>query len=374
MWPQYHWAPVHLLLRTLLSRPELASYIRAFAINCKWPKNGASRSIVWRCGGEPEYTADDMMRATSLIESLKFRQVKKCLADLKLGRVDLFVGLLFSTFTNLRHFHLSIDYQEVCKVYFSEMLERSVTRNSLRALETVRYGGLGSLYEVPNDNFDEFHTQTSIDVRHIDLLFSIPSLKAISMSLLDKVFRPRFSLVDLSSLDLHHSTISPSGLGRILLATPCLKLFKYDAWINVAVDPPETRNRWEHLDCAELGRELAHVKCTLEELYLSLRFFFPSESTVAREMRFHFIERHGKFRGIGGKVGTLPDFTKLTSLTMPTALIADWTPIRESYSGVELLPPRLANLLPMNTLNHLLLSDHPRLYRVMQPAHDRSEG
>ena len=359
-WPQYHWAPIHLLLRTLLSRPELASHIRNFAINCRTPRNSASRSIVWRCG-EPEYTTDDMMRATALINSLNLDQVGKWAVDLKRGEVDLFLGLLFLTFTNLRLFHLSIDYQQVCKAYFGEILGRSAAKNSLCSLETVEYGGRGSLSKALTDHLDALRSQSAIDMRQVDLLFSIPSLKRISMSLPDKLFKPRFSLVDLSSLDLHHSTISSTGLGRILLAMPCLRSLKYDAWVDVSIRAPDTRNWWEYLDCTELGWELAHVKDTLEQLYISVRFFRKPESIERRAIRIRSLALT-KFRGIGGKVGTLRDFTKLTSLTMPTALIADWTPIRESYRNVEFLLPRIANLLPINTLKHLLLSDNPRLY------------
>lgn len=371
-WPQYHWAPVHLLLRTLLSRPELASYIRGFAISCRKPGNGASHSIVWRCG-EPEYTTDDMIRATALIKSLNLHKEKKWVADLKRGEVDLFLGLLFSAFTNLRRFHLSIDYQQICKVYFGEMLERLVAKSSLCALETLEYGGRGTLCESLHDQLDELQFQSAIDMRQVGLLFSIPSLRRISMSLPDNLFRPSSSLAGLSSLDLHHSTISPNGLGRILLATPCLKSLRYDAWIDVSVSPPDTRSWYEFLDCAELGRELAQVKFTLEQLYISIHFFRTPELPALSEMRFHFATRN-KFRGTGGKVGTLREFTKLTSLTMPTTLVADWTPIRVSYRRVEYLLPEIASLLPVNTLDHLLLSDDPSLYQVVQAGIDYSEG
>ena len=364
LWPDYHWAPIHLLLRTLLSRPELASYIQAFTIDCRTPRMGPRHNIVWRCG-EPEYTTDDMMRVTALINSLNFNRAEKWVIDLKRGEVDLFLGLLFSTFTNLRHFYLSIDYQQVCKGYFGEILQRSAAKNSLCSLETVEYGGRETFCENVKDHCDELHSQSDIDMRQIDLLFSIPSLKHISMSLTDRLFKPRFSLVDLSSLNLHQSTISPTGLGRILLATPCLKSLKYDAWIDVSIPVPDTRNKWEHLDCNELGRELAHVKDTLEQLYISVSFFSTSEG-IDQWVLFHGVTGT-KFRGVGGKVQTLRDFTKLTNLNMPTALIADCSIIPESYRhrNGEFLRPIIANLLPINTLEHLLLDDY-ELYKVVE--------
>lgn len=200
-------------------------------------------------------------------------------------------------------------------------------------------------------------------MRQVDLLFSIPSLKRISMSLPNNLFNPRFALTGLSSLELHHSTISPSGLGRILLATPCLQSLKYDAWIDTNDDPPDARNKWEYLDCAELGRELANVKSTLEQLHISISFFRTPESIEARQTRIPALANRSFFRAIG-KVGTLRDFTKLTSLTMPTALIVDWTSMGDTYGSVKWLPLQIANLLPVNTLKQLLLSDDPSLYTV----------
>lgn len=345
-----------------MSRPELASYVRGFAINCRKPRNGTSHSIIWRCG-EPEYSTDDMKRATALIKSLHPLRVEKWIEDLKRGEVDLFLGLLFSTSINLRRFHLSIHYQEVCKFYFGEMLGRSVTENSLCTLENIEYGGRGTLCEVLDDHLDELCSQSAIDMRQVDLLFSIPSLKRISISLPNNLLNPSFSLAGLLSLELHHSTISLSGLGRILLATPCLKSLKYDAWIDINEDPPDARKKCEYLDCAELGRELAHVKFTLEQLYISVRFFRTPESIEERQTRFPAIANR-RFCGAIGKVGTLRDFTKLASLTMPGTLIVDWTSMRE-YRSLMFLPLQVANLLPMNTLKQLLLSDHPSLYAVM---------
>lgn len=341
-WPQYHWAPLHLLLRTLMSRPELASYIRCFAINCRRPRNGASHSIIWRCGeSEYEYSTDDMKRATALIKSLHLPKAEKWIADLKWGEVDLFLGLLISTFTNLRCFHLSIDYQQVCKIYFGEILGRSVTQNSLCKLQTIEFGG----------NVHPCESFSAIDMRQVDQLFSIPSLKRISISLPNNLFSPSFSLAGLSSLELHHRTICPSGLGRILLATPCLQSLKYDSWIEIHEAPPDPRKRWQYLDCAELGRELAHVKSTLEQLHICISWFRTPEPVGARQRRFP----RGSVYGTVGKVGTLREFIKLTSLTMPTCLIVDCDSVCESYSSVRLLPLQIANVLPVNTLKQLLL-------------------
>lgn len=183
-----------------MSRPESASYTRGFAINCRRPANSASHPIIWRCGDpQNEYSTDDMTRARALIKSDNPLKAKKWIVDSERGDVDLFLGLLISTFTNLRRFHLSTDYQRVCKFYFGEMLGRSVTENSLCNLETIEFGAGGTLCESLEDHLHEICEQSAIGTRHIDLLFSIPSLKRISMSLPNNFFNTSFSLASLSS-------------------------------------------------------------------------------------------------------------------------------------------------------------------------------
>lgn len=183
------------------------------------------------------------------------------------------------------------------------------------------------------------------------------------MSLPDTFFQPGFSLCGLSSLDLHHSTISLNGLGRILLATPCLKSLKYDSWIDVSMGPSKRRLSDKLVDCTGLGRELAHVNFTLEQLQISMHYFFTPEMQPPSETQFWAIR--DRIRGISDKVAPLHEFTKLTSLTMPTYLVADWIRVWE-YNRVEFLPLEIANFLPMNTLDHLLLLDNPSLYKVVQ--------
>lgn len=84
--------------------------------------------------------------AKALIKSLNFDKVENWMADLKWSKIDVFLGLLFSTFTNLRRLHLSMDYQYVCQVQFSQSLGRSVAKTSLCALEIAEFGR-GTLFE-----------------------------------------------------------------------------------------------------------------------------------------------------------------------------------------------------------------------------------
>ena len=164
-----------------MSRPKLVSYIQGFTINCEGPRS-ADHSMIWR-RGEPEYSTDDMNRATALIKSLNLLKEEEWIIDLKRGEVDLFLGFLFSMFTNLHRFYLSINYQQVCKFYFGELLGGSVTENSLCSLEIIQYGGRGALSTGLDETLSQIRRHSTIDMRQVVLLFSIPSLKRISISL-----------------------------------------------------------------------------------------------------------------------------------------------------------------------------------------------
>lgn len=147
-----------------MSRPELVDYIRGFSINCKRPRTLDIDCIAWRWN-EPEYTAKDMMRAKALIKSLDFDKVENWMVDLKWRKIDVFLGLLFSTLTNLRRLHLSIKYHYVCQVQFSQSLGRPVAKTSLCALEIAEFGGRGTLCEYFRDHEHQLHWQLAMDIQ-----------------------------------------------------------------------------------------------------------------------------------------------------------------------------------------------------------------
>lgn len=60
---------------------------------------------------------------------------------------------------------------------------------------------------------------------------------------------------------------------------------------------------------------------------------------------------------MGGRLDTLRGFRKLQRLSMPPALLSDWTPNFEIFDKLEDLPARLADILPIDSLVYLELSD-----------------
>ncbi len=353
--------PAHLLLRSIINRPELASYVHCLALYCptSWMPLNCGPSV-WKKANKPDLTSTEMTGLTLLIKSFNFFDQNRWISSLELGEGELFVALLISQLSHLRHLHLNVENHHEDTYFFGAFLRKAP--HALHVLEHVEYGS--DLGEDLNDVGHQYNT----DLNQIKPLFLISSLKSVRISL------PHYGLSwgdsnvpisGLTKLDLHHSQLSEVNLGRLLLSTPSLKSFKYDAWIDVSdfeAEPPQ--KDWEYFNCAQLGRSLANVQRSLEQLKISLCFF-------SEEQRFFEPENETmKFRGIAGKLETLRYFKHLSSVSMPTVLLSDWTPELEVFRTLEELPPRVSDLLPMSSLADVYLSDYCDLYKVLQPNID----
>ncbi len=343
--------PVDFLLRTIVSRPELASYIRFLSICCRkpdfdsvlaeFPGNGKHRS-------RPDFVAGESERIRSMITSLNCNAENAWMTYVNKGEVDVFIALLVSQSTNLRRLRLT--YEEgTC--FLGAVLEKAVAENSLRALEHVEYG---SCAQVVKDIIQD----EIFDYSQVKPLFSLPSIETLSMSLPSQGLfwpGPQVPMSGLKSLVLHHSEISEEHLGSLLFATPCLQSLEYNAWINVdhILLPPN--EPWGYFSCAQLSHSLAQVQKSLRHLCISITFF----STGGAAM-----DSKNKFRGIAGKLETLRDFHQLSKLRMPTSLLSGWTPeLAPNFEKLEDIPARLADSLPTCSLLDVHLSDDIRFVR-----------
>lgn len=353
-----HNPPFHLLFRSLLNRPELASYIYGLEICCRKPYHAFnSYDCIWRKTSDtPEFTTSDMEQTTSLIHSLHLGMEDKWIPSLKRGAPDLFIALIIWQSTNLRYVALDNDYMGGTP-FIGDVLEKAAATNSFCFLKSIEYSN-----DLEPPVFDSEERQEKIDFRQIMPLFSIPSLTRLSMSLPSRNISwlsPVVPTSALTSLHLDHCQISEQNLGILLHATPCLKWLEYNAWINVDHIPPPPKRSCEYFDCAEFGRSLVHVQETLEDLEISINFYCQ---------RYRFIDDSSKFRGIAGRLDTLRGFRKLQRLSMPTTLLSGWTPDFESFEKVEGLPAGLADILPIDSLVDLDLSD--AMYNIFAPECD----
>lgn len=350
-----HPPPAHLLLRTLLSRRELAIHIDRLAVCCVKPEfsYNAFRSI-WMQGSSG-FSDDDMGRVKSHILSSGFVS-DPWAANFLSGDVCVFIGLLILLLTNLRRLQLDLDFQKGSR-FIGHALEKAAAENWLQSLEQVEYGNdLNRAEDIP--------LHDSINYGQIKPLFSIPTLQSLSMSLpardISWLPGPKVPLSGLKSLVLHHSQLTPENLKTILIATPSLKSLRYETWTIVYEPVDRAIESVQLFDCAQLSRALDHVQESLEDLFISVRFYFNEDVII-------YGDESEIFRGSTGKLDNLLYFKRLTKLTIPTTLLSGsalWE--GKSYSKLKDIPEEIAALLPA-TIVEVCLSDSQDQYGIVVP-------
>lgn len=354
--------PIDLLLRTIISRPELASLVQCLAL-CYWKPSWAYMDVRDRgCESyKPDFTSQEMEQTVLLIKSLHMPAERRWLTGLRCGKVDLFFALLISQLTALRRLYLPSNYHQIDSFFFGVFLERAILRGLFHTLELVDYS---NGHEDDLDQSEKRPVNMGLD--HVLPLFSLTSLKYLRTPLPNHTISwpgGHVPISGLKTLVLHHCHASPARLGQLLLATAALKTLIYDAWIDVDLPPinkPSWVNSWEIFDSCELNLALDHLKESLEQLHISIHFF-------SKHRRFIDNPTTHKFRGVSGKLTNLSEFTFLSTLAMPAALLSDWTPEFEKFERLDRLPLRLTEILPVDSLVDIKLSDEVELYEVVQP-------
>lgn len=351
----HHHPPAHLLLRTLLSRRELAFNINRLAVCCTKPDDAFTPfSSIWK-KGKPEFSNDDTDRMMSLIFSLGFIH-ESWVANVVRGNVDIFIALLILLSTNLRRLQLDLDFLKGSD-FIGDALKKAAAENWLHLLEQVEYG---------NDlnRTEDIELHHAIDYGQIKPLFSIPSLRSLSMSLPSRDISwfpgQKVPLSGLRSLVLHHSQLTPENLETILMATPSLKSLRYETWMIVYEPLDRSMDTWQFFDCAQLSRALDHVQESLEDLFVSVRFLL-TDDVVFTEDELEV------FRGSTGKLDNLLYFKRLAKLTIPTTLLSGSILSKEkSYSNLKDIPEAIAALLPMSIVE-ICLSNSLDQYGIVGP-------
>ena len=280
-------------------------------------------------------------------------------ANVVMGNVDVFIGLLILLTRNLRRLQLDLDFQKGSG-FIGDALEKAAAEKWLQSLEHVEYG---------NDlnRTEDIELHDGIDYAQIRPLFSIPALKSLSMSLpardMSWLPRTKVPVSGLKSLVLHHCQLTPEYLETILIATPSLISLKYETLI-ILYDPlGRPRDKWEYFDCAQLSRALGHVQESLEDLFVSVRFLLTDvENFNEEELEY--------FRGSTGKLDNLLCFKRLAKLTIPTNLLSGSINSKEkSYSNLKDIPETIAALLPASLVEVCLSNslDQCGQYSIADP-------
>ena len=284
--------PVHLLVRTFLSRPDLALHITEIELHGRKPRvawkrcpfmrdhlllDGLSISVLPHDEAK-DLSAAEMAMLKEMIVSLRFQSqnywyqgpdeepqdedtpdeepqdeepqdedtqdedtededtqnVKPqnvWLKELERGEIDILVGILLYESLNLRRLVLESDFQ--CNGRFTG----DVIRHGLRSTAEQQFSSLRSVTfsdDVTQDMEVFFHI---MDLNQVFPLFYSQSIVELSASL--PSVRIVWPLVEipkssLTSLTLTHSQLAEEDLGSLLMATPRLKTLKYQSHYDLA--------------------------------------------------------------------------------------------------------------------------------------------
>jgi hypothetical protein len=112
---------VHLLLRTLLNRPELARHVKSAEFMSPLSNDGCSQNILpfWSEEIESGFTCSDFALAETIIKKMKFVAQYKWLDGLRNGRSDILLALLLSQLSEIR----SLDIRFVIAFSFSSLTD-----------------------------------------------------------------------------------------------------------------------------------------------------------------------------------------------------------------------------------------------------------
>ncbi|KAI9879070.1 MAG: hypothetical protein M1830_009711, partial [Pleopsidium flavum] len=321
--------PIHLLLRSILERPTLASYIEHIEFR------GSQPPSVWTREDHMELKADEWKLVTDVICAAQLPSEELWIRELKKGNADAFVALLISQLANLQSLELGFEFQKDSR-FVGIMLKQMLFSSS----PTAMLSSFSRLQRVAccTDFATGEHACTDceyngrfwpipIDFDQILALFYLPSIQSITVFMPDPddfawpSERPYTST--LTSLVLHHSEAKEETLEQLLSVTPHLKTLEYNFWCEV--EPAIHKS--QYLTCDKLSRALEHIRATIEHLVISVCFFSGVIWEVVPPC------------GIKGDIGSLRRFEALHSLEVPLVVLLGWS----SSSTI-----RLADILPKN--------------------------
>lgn len=339
---------LRLLLRSILNRPQLASYVKHLRFR------GTKHSSIWRIPGRCELDPGELQLIVRAVTTTGSPLGDGWTMELILGNVDAYVALLLRQLSNLRSLELGASFQ-YCSGWLPSAWEPFLVSDPaaaspyFRLLHRVSLSGDVDPVEITDHYHGSDYAQTLP-------LFYLPNIKTLDLIINDrgsgKPDGPEAAALywpnappcasTLTALILRYSSLCEDYLGTILSVTPNLRTLVYDNIVEK--HPNDTTNlfRSPFFDGTRLGRALWHVAASLEYMYISVRFF-PSTRTPYTYDDSHDDEEYA----FKGRVSSLRCFKKLQNVCMPLVALLGWS---------SSLSPRIRDILPRR-LRYLCFTD-----------------
>ncbi len=293
---------IHLLLHSILNRPELALYITEARFT-SYIENVRSREpkaipSLWRHGSNSGFTKIESGKVESLIERARLSPKNEWLEEFNRGAGDVIIAILLSQLSKLESLHIEVGFQEEDRPFIGSMLRQALTSSTsstgLPHFETLK------MVDISIDRANNSFHAVVIDFdQQVAPLFDLPAIETLSLSWLAPETTPlwpgmRPVATTLTTLIVKRSRINENILGQLLAATPNLKNLVCELAYEYKFRPNE------FCDCAKLRSALDQIKTTIESLTVQLRFWTSSDN-LTWETRWDLV----------GSLGSMEEYVKL---------------------------------------------------------------
>ncbi|KAF2463660.1 uncharacterized protein BDR25DRAFT_107674 [Lindgomyces ingoldianus] len=311
------------LLRTLLERPYLASYVTTFRLlgtHPCWTKynpwqeeTNTSTVNLWGLEGCTALSKAQMIFASNRFYQFVDEEMHKSLPQLRGRSKDALAILVLTRFTELTTLELGDGFL-MYSLFIPQILKRA--GHLLPKLSHVILG---------DRKLDTENSVSYMDLNLIRPIFYLPNVKTFEWTMSEPwQFRwnqpaaPRNE--SLTKLHLFRSNISRTTLAQLLAATPNLRSLHYDYELLFNIHVPWRPIASPVLQLDNLNSVLNGVLNTLEEVEISLGLAPGSASQK------EIFEQGLSFPVIQGTMTVLKDMANLRRVEVPMIMILGWFP------------------------------------------------
>ena len=328
LYSRIHWTwmdtrspPIILLLRSILSRPQLAAHIRALVLD--GDNFGRTRD-----GGQPPtvpVTTAELDKPIAFIKKFNVPYEDLWIQKLQWGEMDAFIALLLSQLSNLRYLHLDCNFAKVSRIV-GMVLRSALCEPVDRGLSTFqRLRDIS--FSIRSGLFRKDEVYTMADVLPF---FYLSTVRSISASIGNPVafawpaqHAPTCSA--LTSLDL--TSIRESHLRHILSCTTGLKKLRWE-WFYRG----DLRDRFLSpiIDLDRIVEAISPVRRTLTELTI----------TAWCAM----VRAEGPLLTIKGSMAAIVNFESLKRVEVPQPFLMGFSP-STGYPLDHVIPRNIESLI-----------------------------
>lgn len=314
-WTKKKNPPVVPLLRSILSRPQLASHVRHLKLvgsdfyltSPSTPRD--LRYLPLKVAIAP----DEQTFLTNAIGGLPLDYVSSWAEELRVGAVDALVALLLKSVPNLRSLCMESNFTREARFV------GNLFRSALCDPSCADLPNFGDLRDVV---FRSWHTEYRWiyfphgNTNDVLPFFYLPAARSLDLFIdtpPSGIFDWPAKSPDLSNLtSLSLWMLRESSLGKILSATPCLKSLRWEWHYGTSYSSLP----WgQTIDLDHVASALDHVRDTLESLHIKAWADYGAPSNIELDP----LEIQGTLRPVA-------TFPKVRHLEAPWAFVVGFTP------------------------------------------------